>query len=203
MRSKKLFIAICVASTLLVCIFFIEFNVCKLAYYKNKNDAEEILKIAYSMMDNNSDNGKLSKLLHEKFVSRVQEKNKVVGVLLIPKIDVEAPIRDGTTQEDMKATVGHFIESDYWDGNVSLASHNSGINAHYFEKLNLLNVNDEIQYITKFGIKKYKVQIIKKIESTDWSMVVKNNGQLQNTITLITCINGQPNYRLCVRGIEV
>ena len=25
----------------------------------------------------------------------------------------------------------------------------------------------------------------------------------ENTITLITCINGLENYRLCVRGIEI
>lgn len=103
----------------------------------------------------------------------------------------------------MRTSIGHFYESDYWNGNVSLASHNSGTSAHFFEKINTLNVNDEIEYITKQGVRKYKVQSIKKIESTDWSLVVKNNNQSENTITLITCINKQPNCRLCVRGVEI
>ena len=127
----------------------------------------------------------------------------IIGVLKINKLQVEAPIRDGTSQEIMRTSIGHFYESDYWNGNVSLASHNGGTNAHFFEKINTLNVNDEIEYITKQGARKYRVQSIKKIENTDWSLVVKNNNQSENTITLITCINNQPNYRLCVRGVEI
>ena len=67
----------------------------------------------------------------------------------------------------------------------------------------MLSVNDEIDYITKLGTKKYKVQEVKQIESTDWSLVVSNEESGTNTITLITCINGKPNYRLCVRGAEI
>lgn len=145
----------------------------------------------------------------------ITEKEKIIsedgmiGILIIPKINVEAPIKEGTSQSIMHTCVGHFIESDYWNGNVSLASHNSGTSAHYFEKLNTLNENDTIQYITKLGIKNYKVTTIKKIESTDWSMVTKidnkneNIENTKNTITLITCINDLPNYRLCVRGEEI
>lgn len=148
----------------------------------------------------------------------ITEKEKIIsedgmiGVLIIPKINIEAPIKEGTSQSVMHTCVGHFVESDYWNGNVSLASHNSGTSAHYFEKLNTLNENDTIQYITKLGIKNYKVTTIKKIESTDWSMVTKidnknenkkNTKNTKNTITLITCINGLPNYRLCVRGEEI
>lgn len=128
----------------------------------------------------------------------------IIGVLKIDKLHIEAPIMEGTSQEVMKTSVGHFSESDYWNGNVSLASHNSGTSAHYFEKINTLGINDEIEYITRLGVKKYKVESLNTIESTDWSMVVKNDKQLSNnTITLITCINGQPDYRLCVRGTEI
>lgn len=105
----------------------------------------------------------------------------------------------------MKTSIGHFKESNYWDGNVSFASHNGGTNAHYFKKIHLLNKDDEIIYISKLGTRTYKVQEIKKINSTDWSMVngVENTKiEKENTVTLITCINGVDNYRLCVRGVE-
>ena len=76
---------------------------------------------------------------------------------------------------------------------------------HYFQDIHTLNINDQIKYKTQFGEKVYKVQSIDKINDTDWSKVVKNESyeKQENTITLITCINGQPDYRLCVRGVEV
>lgn len=135
--------------------------------------------------------------------NNVQNAENIIGILKIPSINVEAPIKDGTSLQDMKYAVGHFVESDYWSGNVSLASHNGGTSAHYFEKLNKVQVNDVIEYTTKLGTKKYKVQIIKRIKETDWSMILKSNSNTQNTITLVTCIRGQSKYRLCVRGIEI
>lgn len=129
--------------------------------------------------------------------------NDIIGVLVIKKLGIEAPIKYGTSQEVMKTSIGHFTESDYWNGNVSLASHNSGTSVHYFEKINNLNIDDELEYITKLGTRRYKIQSINTIKDTDWSMVTKTKSQSENTITLITCITGQPNNRLCVRGIEI
>ena len=132
--------------------------------------------------------------------------NDIIGVLNIPKLNVEAPIKEGTSQEVMKTSIGHFSESDFWNGNVSLASHNSGTSMHFFQNLNKLSINDEIIYKTQLGERKYKVQSINNIDDTDWSMVKKNDSgddNKKNTITLITCINGKPDKRLCVRGIEI
>lgn len=168
--------------------------------FSTKKEEKQILNKTYeliemaddSLIDNSSEFNNKSILL----------KDDMIGVLLIPKVNVEAPIKDGTSQEVMKTSIGHFIESDYWNGNVSLASHNGGVNAHYFENLKQLEINDEIEYLTKYGRKKYRVKEIKNISSHDWSEVISNN-KSKNTITLITCIDSLPNYRLCVKGIEV
>lgn len=127
----------------------------------------------------------------------------IIGIISIPKINVTAPVKEGTSQEVMRTCVGHFTESNYWNGNVSLASHNGGTNAHYFENINKLKEGDEIEYTTVLGKKKYKVSKISKIESTDWTEIY-GNSQTDNTnaITLITCIDYLPNYRLCVKGVE-
>lgn len=135
--------------------------------------------------------------------SEIELVNEIIGILIIKKLNIEAPIKEGTTQEVMRTSIGHFTESDYWNGNVALASHNGGTSMHYFENLNKLNMNDEIIYKTQFGERKYRVQSINKIDDTDWSMVNKSNKLDENTITLITCINGKPDKRLCVRGIEI
>lgn len=211
---RKICVTVFMLSLIVGSIILIETSVCKLIYKKNQNETNEILRIAYEYLNNeeNEDQKFRNDIDHNidkvNKITQIEENlapndTNIIGVLKINKLQVEAPIRDGTSQEIMRTSIGHFYESDYWNGNVSLASHNGGTNAHFFEKINTLNVNDEIEYITKQGARKYRVQSIKKIENTDWSLVVKNNKQSENTITLITCINNQPNYRLCVRGVEI
>lgn len=218
---KKIFVALLISIICISSICYIEFNVYKLV--STKNESKELLERAYALVErpvvNNQNNNILKGILvtnlrnksgqsnQNKVVNVKKEEvvcnDEIIGVLLIPKLNIEAPIKDGTTQEIMKTCVGHFTESDYWNGNVSFASHNSGISAHYFEKIKLLNKDDEIIYKTKLGTKKYRVQSVDKIKNTDWSMIVKNTNTTENTITLVTCINRKPEYRLCVRGIEV
>lgn len=213
-------------------IFFLISSMCYIQFnvYKNfcvQKESEKILKKAYTIIENSKESNYNNQIVEGKLVQQVSNntisnneetqinqvvigEDGIIGILSIPILNIEAPIREGTTQEIMKTSIGHFIESDYWNGNVSFASHNGGINAHYFEKIHLLKENDEIKYMNKLGTKTYKVQQIKKIKSTDWSMVVGKYTEdntienvNENTITLITCINGLENYRLCVRGIEI
>lgn len=209
---KKILIAILVCVLLLCSSIF--GNVLFLKYYfnkkqatQNKQEAEKILTLATELLvndsgtENNSENQEVD-LDQKSEQNNIVLENDIIGILKIPRLSIEAPIKDGTSQEIMRTSIGHFVESDYWNGNVSLASHNGGTNAHYFEKINQLNADDEIEYISKYGTRKYKVKSIQKIESTDWSLVQKNDGK-ENTITLITCINGKPKLRLCVRGVEI
>lgn len=211
---RKICVTVFMLSLIVGSIILIETSVCKLTYKKNQNETNEILRIAYEYLNNveNEDQKFRNDIDHNidkvNKITQIEENlapndTNIIGVLKINKLQVEAPIRDGTSQEIMRTSIGHFYESDYWNGNVSLASHNGGTNAHFFEKINTLNENDEIEYITKQGTRKYRVKSIKKIENTDWSLVVKNNNQSENTITLVTCIDNQPNYRLCVRGVEI
>lgn len=211
---RKICVTVFMLSLIVGSIILIETSVCKLTYKKNQNETNEILRIAYEYLNNeeNEDQKFRNDIDHNidkvNKITQIEENlapndTNIIGVLKINKLQVEAPIRDGTSQEIMRTSIGHFYESDYWNGNVSLASHNGGTNAHFFEKINTLNEDDEIEYITKQGTRKYRVKSIKKIENTDWSLVVKNNNQSENTITLVTCIDNQPNYRLCVRGVEI
>ena len=199
---KKILIAILVC-VLILCssifgnVLFLKQCLNQKQSSKNNLEAEQIFVTATDLLEKSkNDNNTVSDECN------VVLENDIIGILKIPKLSVEAPIKDGTSQEVIRTSIGHFVESDYWNGNVALASHNSGTNAHYFEKINELNTDDEIEYMTKCGTRKYKVKSIQKIESTDWSMVEKNENQ-ENTITLITCISGKPNYRLCVRGVEI
>lgn len=124
----------------------------------------------------------------------------VIGILEIPKIDVKAPVRDGTTDDILTYSIGHFKNTSYWNGNIGFASHNGGsFVSHYFEDLNKLVIGDTITYKTKFGERGYKVVEINNIDSKDWS---KLSNTKENSLTLITCIKNKPNLRLCVKAIE-
>ena len=124
----------------------------------------------------------------------------ILGIITIKKIDLKAPVIEGSTQKILQEYIGHMPETASYDGNIGLAGHNRLNKYSYFARLNELNLNDEIIYETKFFTRKYK--IIKKtvIYDTDWSYF-KNTKD--NRITMITCIKDKPNQRLCVQAIEI
>lgn len=120
--------------------------------------------------------------------------------LKIQKINLEAKINEGTTKEVMDEYIGHFEETPKEVGNIGLAAHNRGYKNNYFENLKKLQIGDEITYIYKGKEKNYKVSKISIIKDTDWSML-KNTEE--NELTLITCVENEPEYRRCVKAEEI
>lgn len=118
----------------------------------------------------------------------------------IPKIELEAPISEGTSQEVMLEYVGHFENTGILNGNIGLAAHNRGFPINYFARLKELEINDEIIYKTQYGTKKYKVILSTIIQDTDWSYLQETE---ENKITLITCVENEPAKRRCIQGIEI
>lgn len=117
----------------------------------------------------------------------------------VPKIDLIAPIQEGTSKEILNEFVGHFEETSKQNGNIGLAAHNRGYLVNYFEKIKLLENGDEIYYLYKGREIKYIVNFKQVIEYTNWDYLKSTK---DNKITLITCVENQPQYRLCVQAIE-
>lgn len=126
--------------------------------------------------------------------------NGEIGLIVIPGINIEAPIREGTSSEILKYSVGHFEETNLWDGNVALASHNGGSSAHYFSRINELKNGEEIIYITSMGERRYQVVENKIIEETNVSILEETE---ENIITLVTCVKGEKSKRQCIIGKEI
>lgn len=127
-------------------------------------------------------------------------KNTVNWQLEIPKINLKAEIMEGTTKEIMDQYVGHFEETSKEKGNVGLAAHNRGYKVNYFQDLKKLKEGDEIFYTYNGKKRKYIVKIHKIIKDTDWTLLEKTE---ENRITLITCVENEPEYRRCIQGIEI
>ena len=119
--------------------------------------------------------------------------------IVIPKISLEAEISEGTRKEVMDKFVGHFEETTKTNGNVGLAAHNRGYPVNYFAKIKQLKEGDEINYKYYEYEKSYIVVENKIIKDTDWEPL--ENTQ-ENKITLITCVENEPEYRRCIQAVE-
>lgn len=142
-------------------------------------------------LSNNILNSNISKQLSTK------SEEKVEWYIEIPTISLKAPITEGTTKEILDNYVGHFEESPSKKGNVCLAAHNRGYKNNYFENLKKLKIGDEISYKNNEYEEKYIVSKHEIIKDTDW---VNLENTEEDKITLITCVENEPNYRRCIQG---
>ena len=131
--------------------------------------------------------------------SEEEKETKENWYLEIPKINLKAPISEGTTSEVMDDYIGHFEETSKDLGNIGLAAHNRGYKNNYFRDLKQLQENDEIYYTHNGKTRKYVVTKSTIIKDTDWTYLEETQ---ENTITLITCVENQPEYRRCIQGEE-
>lgn len=158
------------------------------------------VKIDNNLKDTN-EISQISKKVNEENKSEFQnlENSSSSWEIKIPKINLKAKIRDGTTSEVLNKFVGHFDETSKKNGNVGLAAHNRGYEVNYFEKIKLLEKGDKIYYLYDGVEKVYIVNSINIIQDTDWKWL---GATKDNRITLITCVEDKPKNRLCVQGIE-
>ncbi len=120
-----------------------------------------------------------------------------LGVLKIPAIDLTVNIYQGTDSAALKKGAGHFEDTSIWSGNVGLAAHNRN---SYFGKIHKLELGDKVILTTQLGTRTYEVTSVSKVSVTDRSALAAS---AENTITLYTCVQDQPEYRWCVRGVEI
>lgn len=126
--------------------------------------------------------------------------DSVLGILTIEKIGLNATVKEGTTNEVLLNYIGHIEETATYDGNVGLAGHNRGCENSYFARINELEIGDIIKYKTKFFDRVYVVDNIQVIYETDWSLLESTE---ENKLSLITCIAGKKEQRLCVQATEM
>lgn len=132
------------------------------------------------------------------YKTKLNKKEEVIWKIEIPKINLNAEIKDGVDQENLNKYVGHFEESGYISGNICLAAHNRGYKVNYFQNLKNLEIGDKIIYQYKNMKLVYIVKVIKIIHDTDIDVIKPTK---ENKITLITCVENKPELRRCIQGI--
>ena len=181
-------IIIATISTFFIVKYFINKNKINYVYEEYSNDNTQ------NRLDTENNNTELDST--DNLMLHIDGEN-VLGVIKIDKINFEGLIYEGTSMQTLAKGVGHFENTPYFEGNVCLAAHNTN---SYWAKLHTLSTEDTIHYTCFLGTKEYKISSISKISETDWSSLENTD---TNTLTLITCVKGQKNLRLCVQAKEI
>ena len=128
---------------------------------------------------------------------------ETLGYITIPKIDVNLPIYNGTSQDVLSKGVGHMEQSSYPLGGESthcvLTGHRGLPSAVLFTDLDKLEIGDEFYLHVLDEILAYKVDQIKVVEPNESGDLEIIDGK--DYCTLVTCTPYAINsHRLLVRG---
>ena len=190
MKKENRFLIAIILIAIITLIGVIFFAV-KYPVYKANKDAESI------QIGDNSD---LDDTPLENIEQDIIHYDDEIGTLTIPDILLDnAPIRESVELSTLSETIGHFPSTSIYEGNVGLASHNSGSQGDFFKNLKKIKIGSEIFYQTNYGTKRYVVTTKEVISEEDWSYLQETD---DNRITLITCVKGQKSKRLCVQALE-
>lgn len=134
------------------------------------------------------------------------ELGEMVGTINIPKINLNLPIYEGITSNNLTKGVAHMENTSLPNGDLNthsiLAGHTGISQAEIFDNLNELEIDDEF-YISFYGnTTKYRV-IEKRVVLPDdtSSLKIEENRCL---VTLVTCTPKTVNtHRLLVTGEKI
>lgn len=189
--SKRKLIIILTISILIIVFISLSFVLLKYLNIRKKQfNSSLILKTTEISPINTIDAEKIVKPQYKSNNWRIQ----------ISKINLDAPILEGTEKEVLRRGVGHFENTGIWYGNVCLAAHNRGYKYNYFQEIKRLEIGDIITYQTEYGIKQYEVTANEIIKETNLSVLQNTK---ENKLTLITCEENKREYRRCIQAKEI
>ena len=205
-------VSFCITLFFIIAIIIADFNIVYLIAKKSDKNISEQYSLDTKAIDENIENN-MNELVEEsenkKYSDSVKQYDTLSKIniyrtnkwrIKIPVLGLDAPISQGTSSEELRRTVGHFEETDKWDGNVALAAHNRGYKCNFFQEIRKLKDGDTIVYSTDKGQRQYKVVLNKVIKETDWTYIQNTK---DNRLTLITCEMNKREYRRCVQAVEI
>lgn len=195
-KRKGVIVSIIISIVILISLNFI------LKQFKENQKKEEnstlVLKTSQEKLILEEKENVEEKVVIEEVIENQYKSNQ--WRIFISKINLDAPILEGTSKEVLRRGVGHFSSTSKWDGNVVLAAHNRGYKYNFFQEIKRLEIGDNIEYQTEQGKRTYQVCGKEKIKETNLSILENTK---ENKLTLITCVENMPEYRLCIQAKEI
>ena len=124
-----------------------------------------------------------------------------LAVLRIPRLGVEAPVLEGTSDWALNRGVGHIDDTAApdVDGNVGIAGHRDG----FFRPLKDVSPGDLLEIETRAGVAQYRVERSWIVEPDDVSVL---DPTPVPSVTLVTCYPfyfvGSAPQRFIVRAVR-
>lgn len=175
-----------------------------------------IIRKQYKDQVYDKENLEIVELFHKEEEKQLKEENKqeskkielkyqgynVIGLIKIPKIDLEYPIIEKTTKATMNTSISRFYGGEINEyGNVSLAGHNN-YSGTMFGKNKNLSIKDKIFLTDLTGRTiEYEIYEIFTTDPNDTSILETKDEKVRE-VTLITCKNGR-SERLIIKAIEI
>lgn len=181
--------------------------ICAVIMKRQTNSKEEKLikeyKIRMEILNNEEDDETESQPdTDNKEDDATEENENIIGIIEIPKIELTAPIGQGTDNETLKYSVGHFENTAMpgEKGNCCIIGHRSYTYGEYFNRLDEMKKDDDITIQYNNKTYNYVVSDIFVVEPYEIS-VLENNENNDPEITLITCTPLRiGTHRLIIKG---
>lgn len=127
-------------------------------------------------------------------------KKGTLGIISIPKIELNVALSEGIDATTLKYAVGHFVGTPMpgIKGNFCVAGHRSYAYNEYFNRLDELGIGDKITVTTVDGEFTYEVYESKVVKPEETSVL---DNTKNSEITLVTCTPIRlATHRLIVKG---
>ncbi len=196
----KVILAILIIIAVVIVALIVDKNI---KSQKIETQAQQVLQRISNSVENIKDN---ENNVEEATVA-VQEINEqlegygVIGIIKIPKINIEYPILEKTDKTSLKLSITRFWGGKVNQiGNLVLAGHNN-FNDKMFGKIDKLENGDIIE-LTDSQLVTVKYQVFSKyvVDPDDINCILPED-ENRREVTLITCINGNKE-RLIVKASE-
>lgn len=155
--------------------------------------SSKVSKAVLPAIINNPDESESSKPLQE-------EMPEIIGILKIPKLNLKVAIGEGSANESMRYTVGHFTDTAKpgAQGNFAVIGHRSYRYGQFFNRLDELKKGDLLEVKSGKHTYTYKVTESLVVEPEDtWIL----DDTADATITLVTCTPVRiATHRLVIKG---
>lgn len=106
------------------------YNNIKLLYFSSRTEKNLLEEVKTAEMKITELEDK--EINKKQYTEEKENKETNIWQIEIPRINLIAPIAEGTSSEVMNKYVGHFENTETWNGNVGLAAHNRRISCKLF-----------------------------------------------------------------------